>query len=134
MGLDIPLDLLYIRSVNDALTRKLEARREALLARLRSTPNFMRGTVNERQRKCGRAACPCATGGPRHSGLQLTVNLDGITHARYVRQGELAQIRALVQAYQDLWAVINELTRVNLELMRGRNPGSAGAKGKRGQR
>lgn len=126
--------MLYIRSVKDSRTAKLEARRDALLAHLRSTPNFMRGTVNERQRKCGRAACPCATGGPRHAGLQLTVNLDGITHARYVRQGELGQIQALLQAYRDLWGIINELTRVNLELIRGRNPGSAGAKGKRGRR
>ncbi|MGH2667711.1 MAG: DUF6788 family protein [bacterium] len=118
----------------DARTQKLEARRDALLAQLRATPNLMRGTVTLRQRRCGRAACACARGGPRHSGLQLTVTLDGIGHARYVRQGELEQIQGLVKAYRDLWAVINELTRVNLELIRGRNPGSAGAKGKRGRR
>lgn len=127
-------DMIYNMSLMDARTQKLEARRDALLAQLRSSPNLMRGTVNERQRRCGRPACTCAQGGPKHSGLQLTVTLDGISHARYVRQGELGQIQALLKAYQDVWAIINELTRVNLELIRGRNPGSAGAKGKRGRR
>lgn len=125
---------MYTMSVMDARTHKLEARRDAQLAQLRSSPNLMRGTVNQRQRRCGRVTCPCAQGGPKHSGLQLTVTLDGISHARYVRQGELGQIQALLKAYQDVWAIINELTRVNLELIRGRNPGSAGARGKRGRR
>ncbi len=124
---------MYSMSLMEARTRKLEARRDALLAQLRATPNLMRGTVNERQRRCGRAACPCAQDGPKHTGLQLTVALDGRSHARYVRRGELEQIQGLLQAYRDLWAVINELTRVNLELIRGRNPGSAGAQGKRGR-
>ena len=96
---------------------QMQARRRALLADLRRTPNLMRGLVYERQRKCGRASCACATGGPRHPGLQLNVTLGGKTRTRYVRQGERAQVEALVAAYHRLWQVVEELTAVNLALL-----------------
>lgn len=102
---------------------QLEARREALLARLHQVPNLMRGSVYERLRKCGRAACPCARGGPRHPTRQLTVTLRGRTHTRSVRQAGLAQVHALVAAYHALWTLVEELTAVNLALLRGQHPG-----------
>jgi len=77
----------------------------------------MRGKVFERERKCGRASCPCARGGPRHPGLQLTVNLKGRTRTRYVRQGERTAVEAKVAAYRRLWALVEELTEVNLALL-----------------
>jgi len=111
---------------------QLEARRDALLTRLHALPNLMRGSVYERERKCGRATCPCATGGPKHPTRQLTVTLRGRTRTRYVRQGELAHVQALVAAYHDLWAIVEELTAVNLALLRGQHPG--GPAGRRPQR
>jgi hypothetical protein len=96
---------------------QLQERRRALLAELRRTPNLMRGLVYERQRKCGRPSCACATGGPRHPGLQLNVTLGGKTRTRYVRHGERAQVEALVAAYHRLWRVVEELTGVNLALL-----------------
>lgn len=96
---------------------RLRERRSALLEELRRTPNLMRGIVYERQRKCGRQSCACATGGPRHPGLQVNVTLGGKTRTRYVRQGERAQVEALVAAYHRLWQVVEELTAVNLALL-----------------
>jgi hypothetical protein len=42
---------------------RLEQKRERLLEELRHLPDLMRGKVYERARKCGRASCPCASGG-----------------------------------------------------------------------
>ncbi|HJW74727.1 MAG TPA: DUF6788 family protein [Thermoleophilia bacterium] len=95
---------------------QLEARRERLLGELRQLPDLMRGKVFERERKCGSPSCPCASGGPRHRGLQLTVNLKGRTRTRYVRQGEREAVEAKVRAYRRLWALVEELTEVNLAL------------------
>lgn len=106
-----------------AQRHQLEARRDALLTRLHALPNLMRGSVYDRRHKCGRATCPCAAGGPKHPTRQLTVTLRGRTHTRYVRQGERAQVEALVAAYQALWALVEELTAVNLALPRGQHPG-----------
>jgi uncharacterized protein DUF6788 len=109
--------------MTDAHRRRLEQQREALLARLHALPNLMRGAVYEKLRKCGRASCPCAQGGPKHPTRQLTVTLAGRTHTRYVRQEEVAQVQAWLATYEELWALVNALTAVNLELLRGTHPG-----------
>lgn len=96
---------------------RLEQRRQRLLAQLHELPDLMRGSVYERERKCGRAACACATGGPRHKGLQLTVNVGGRTRTRYVRQGERAAIESKIAAYRRLWEIVEQLTAVHLALM-----------------
>jgi hypothetical protein len=103
--------------MTNARRARLEAKRERLLAELRELPDLMRGKVFERERKCGRASCTCASGGPRHPGLQLTVNFQGRTRTRYVRQGERAAVEAKVAAYRRLWALVEELTEVNLALL-----------------
>lgn len=102
--------------MTDAQIARLEQRRARLLDELHHLPDLMRGKVYERERKCGRASCPCASGGPRHAGLQLTVNLGGRTRTRYVRHGERAAVEAKVAAYRRLWELVDELTEVNLAL------------------
>lgn len=101
---------------------RLRQRRDALIDDLRRTPNLMRGTVYERERKCGRATCTCATGGPRHSAFQLNVTLGGRTRTRYVRQGERAQVESLVASYRRWWRMVDELTEVNLALLHADPP------------
>jgi hypothetical protein len=116
------MDVCYIMSMTDVQRRRLEQQREALLARLHALPNLMRGSVYERGRKCGRASCACAAGGPKHPTRQLTVTLDGATRSRYVRLEELAQVRALIATYEELWTIVNALTAVNLALLHGPPP------------
>jgi hypothetical protein len=103
--------------MTDGQILRLRRKRERLLDELRHLPDLMRGKVYERERKCGRAACTCASGGPRHRGLQLTVNLGGRTRTRYVRQGERAAVEAKVAGYRRLWELVEELTEVNLALL-----------------
>jgi hypothetical protein len=100
----------------------LERQREVLVARLHTLPNLMRGSVYERPRKCGRATCACATGGPKHLTRQLTVTLKGTTHTRYVRRGEVERVQALIAGYHALWEIVEGLTAVNLALLRGVDP------------
>lgn len=108
--------------MTDAQRRRLEQQRDALLARLHALPNLMRGSVYERWRKCGRASCACAQGGPKHRGRQLTVTLRGTTHTRYVRHEEVAPLRQLLAAYAALWAIVDDLTAVNLALLHSAPP------------
>ncbi len=116
------MDVCYITSMTGAQRRRLEQQRDALLARLHALPNLMRGSVYERGRKCGRASCACAQGGPKHPTRQLTVTLGGTTRSRYVRLGELAQVQALIATYEELWAIVNALTTVNLALLHSTPP------------
>ena len=106
-----------------ATQSELERRRDALLGRLHALPNLMRGSVYERWRKCGRRGCLCAEDGPKHLTRQLTVTLGGRTQTRYVRVGAVKPVQALIAAYDELWTIVNELTTVNLALVRGTHPG-----------
>lgn len=103
--------------MTDLQRHRLEQQRDALLARLHALPNLMRGSVYVRQRKCGRASCACATGGPKHPGRQLTVTLRGATHTRFVRLEEVAELQVLIATYEELWTIVNDLTAVNLALL-----------------
>ena len=117
------MDPLYKGSMDTSIRATLERQRDGLLARLHALPNLMRGSVYERPRKCGRATCACATGGPKHRTRQLTVTLKGRTHTRYVRRGEVEDVQALIAGYATLWAIVEGLTAVNLALLRGAHPG-----------
>ena len=108
--------------MTDLQRRRLEQQRDALLGRLHALPNLMRGSLYERLRKCGRASCACATGGPKHPGRQLTVTLRGATHTRYVRHEEDAELQALIATYAELWTIVNALTAVNLALLHSAPP------------
>jgi len=116
------VDVCYIMSMTDAQRRRLEQQRDALLARLHTLPNLMRGSIYERGRKCGRASCACAQGGPKHPTRQLTVTLGGMTRSRYIRLEEWAQVQALIATYEELWAIVNALTAVNLALLHSTPP------------
>jgi hypothetical protein len=111
----------------------LERRRDALLARLHALPNLMRGSVCERWQKCGRATGGCAGDGPKHLTRKPTVTLGGRTHTRYVRVDEVEQIQAQIATYHALWGIVEELTAVNLELLRGTHPGGRAPRRKRRQ-
>ena len=108
--------------MTDLQRRRPAQQRDALLARLHALPNLMRGSLYERQRTCGRASCACATGGPKHPGRQLTVTLRGVTHTRYVRREEDAELQALLATYAELWTIVTDLTAVNLALLHSAPP------------
>jgi len=79
--------------------------------------------IYDKLHKCERAGCPCAQGGPWHPTRQLTVTLTGRTHTRHIRREEVAQVQAWLATYDELWALVNALTAVNLALLRGTHPG-----------
>lgn len=100
---------------------QIERRRRRLREELRtlSEQPLMRGSVVERQRRCGRANCACARDPhARHRGTFLTVHLQGSTQAVHVRPEEEAAVRAAVAAYQRLWQLIDGLTACELADLR----------------
>ena len=113
-------DHTYKRSMSKQAVLDLERRRDALLEELRHLPNFTRGAVYEKTRKCGRATCHCATGGERHLTRMFSVILKGRTYSRYVRLEEYEEVQRQTAAYQRLWEMVGELTEINLDLLQAR--------------
>lgn len=99
----------------------LLARREQLLASLRQSPNLMRGSLNQLRVRCGARNCFCATG-PGHIKTHFTVSLRKKTRTLYVNQERRTEIEALTQGYARLWELVNDLTEVNLALLRTQQP------------
>jgi hypothetical protein len=96
---------------------RTQRRRRQLCERLRllSLEPLMRGSLVERVRRCGRPNCACASDpNRRHSGRFLTVQLAGRSHAVHVRPQDEPRVRAAIDAYVELWDVINELTACEL--------------------
>ena len=113
----------------DAITRiKLERQRDALLEELHGVGNLMRGTLVRTGVRCGRQGCVCETG-EKHMKIHLSLNLHGRTRGCYVGGREEA-VGALLREYQRAWQIIEQLTEVNLELIRGEHPGGRRAKGR----
>jgi transposase len=104
--------------------RKLEQRRDALLAELRTLGNLMRGSISEVGVRCGRSGCACAQG-VKHRKVHLSVNLHGRTRSCYLGREREAVVAPLIAEYERAWCLINELTAVNLALLRGTHPGGA---------
>ena len=55
--------------------------------------------------------------------VHLSVNLGGRTRGCYLGREREALVTPLIAEYQRAWRVINELTAVNLALVRGTHPG-----------
>ena len=71
----------------------------------------MRGSIVERVRRCGRAACACAKDpGARHRERYISIHLDGHTVAIHLRPEDEARVRQAMEAYARLWEIINGLT------------------------
>lgn len=101
---------------------QLEKRRDELLAELHSLGNLMRGSLVQTRVKCGRKGCMCESG-EKHIKPHLSVNLHGRTRGCYVGHVREAAVSALLREYQHAWRIIEDLTEVNLELLRGEHAG-----------
>jgi hypothetical protein len=108
--------------LTDRERNRLEQQRDALLADLRGLGNLMRGTVVEVGVKCGRPGCVCGQG-EKHRKVHLSLNLGGRTRGCYLGEERAAAVAPLIAEYERAWRLINQLTAVNLELLRGRHPG-----------
>jgi hypothetical protein len=97
--------------------RRLEQRRDALLDSLRSLGNLMRGSLYTAHVRCGSPDCECAKG-KRHEKQHLSVNLHGRTRNVYVGERRASQVAALIAEYNRAWRIIDELTEVNVALLR----------------
>jgi hypothetical protein len=116
------MDGLYSQSMTTTLDRiELEKKRDALLEQLRGIGNLMRGSLVQTKVKCGRKGCVCETG-EKHVKVHLSLNIHGRTRGCYVG-GREAVVAGLIREYQRAWHMIEQLTEVNLELVRGDHPG-----------
>ena len=98
--------------------KKLLKQRALLLAELSRLPHLLHGSWVERFSVCSRADCRCRRGerhGPRH---YLAVRENGRQRQKYVPNSQVAAAQAGRGEYQRLREIVDEITRINLALMK----------------
>lgn len=105
-------------------TLALRRRKLALLRQTSLPPDLLRASFVERFTTCGKANCVCATGQKHGPFYYLTANLGvGQIHKSLLKT--VAQQQAVqhgVAGYQAHWERLEELSQINLELLRRDEP------------
>ena len=88
-----------------------ERQRRSRLARLAHFNRLVRGTLSVRKLTCGKAHCRCTRGEP-HLALYLSQSHKGKPRQLYVPKEWEARVRTAVKDYQDLQALVEELSEL----------------------
>jgi hypothetical protein len=107
--------------VSDSRTRtKLEARKQAITASLPPFAEMARGSLFERQIKCGKASCRCAQG-KGHPTTYLSVSFEGGKTVQITVPKELVpRVRDWVENYSRFWSALEQVSEINRKLLRER--------------
>jgi len=98
--------------------KKLLLRRQRLSAQAPALEEIMRGSIVERSLRCGKKGCHCADG-PGHPATYLCVSVaPGRTEQISISGSLVDQARRGVAAYARWWAVGEEVSRINRQLLR----------------
>jgi hypothetical protein len=103
--------------------RRLSERRRKLEKELANLGPVLRASLIERFTRCGKGACKCMQGEPHGPAYYLTVSYaKGKTRQVYVSKGLKPVAEAWVSNYQQAVALLEEISGINLELLRLKEP------------
>jgi hypothetical protein len=94
-----------------------EEKRE-ILEKIQSLDGAIRGSIYELHTKCGKPNCYCARTPRRHTSLMLSFSYKRKTRLVPIKKEQIPEIRARINDYKRLKAAVDELTRINAELLR----------------
>lgn len=113
-----------IHSLHRKSTLALRQRKNALLRHLAVPPDLLRASYVERFTTCGKAACVCARGQKHGPFFYLVANLGpGHILKSLLKTPALQEVAQQgVAGYQAHWEGLEELSQINLELLRRGEP------------
>lgn len=105
-------------------TLALRQRKAALLRQASLPPDLLRASFVERFTTCGKPNCACA-GGQKHGPFYYVVanlGVGRILKSLLKTAGQQQAVRHGVAGYQAHWERLEELSQINLELLRRGEP------------
>ena len=93
----------------------LEKRRKSA-KELPRVEEILRGSMVVVKRYCGKANCRCLKG-HKHRSLYISQSNKGESRLIYIPQRSEKEVRRLIGNYQALKRVIEEISRINMQLM-----------------
>lgn len=88
-----------------------ERRRRSRIAQLAHSSRLLRGTLSIRSQTCGKTTCRCARG-ELHVSLYLVQSHHGKPRQLYVPKEWEDRVRRAVKNYQELQALVEELSEL----------------------
>lgn len=82
------------------------------LHRLLAQPGLMRATLVATQRRCGKPTCRCAEGAYRHHSVYVSQSRRGRPYMRCVPKDWEARVRAWIERYQQIRALLDRLSQL----------------------
>jgi len=98
----------------------LQEDKSKIVEQIHSLDNVIRGSIYELKGKCGKPNCYCAKTQRRHKSLMLSFSYKGKTKLIPIKKEQIADIKARIKDYKELKAAIDELARINAELLRSK--------------
>ena len=103
--------------------QRLAVRRRTLVERLAEVGPVLRASLIERFTQCGKPGCKCMQGEKHGPGYYLTVSYaKGKTRQVYVPKDLQPVAAQWVRNYQQAITVLEEISSINLELIRLKEP------------
>mgnify|MGYP001561322281 FL=1 len=97
----------------------LRTRRKTAKAMPRAE-EILRGSIVEVKRYCGKANCRCSKG-HKHRSLYISQSNNGQSRLIYIPQRSEKEVRRLIDNYHKLKDVMEEISRINMRLVRERS-------------
>ena len=98
---------------------ELKEEKMKLIEKIHSLDNVIRGSIYEMKRFCGKKNCICAKTKKPHKSLTLSFSYKGRTKLIPIKKEQIPIIKARMKDYKELKTAIDELIRINAELLRG---------------
>ncbi len=100
----------------------LRRRRAAFIRRLQAVkPDFLRGSLIERYKKCGKPGCKCAKGRGHGPKYYLSVSIPGRRPEMiYVPQDYVKQVETYLANFSDIRVLLEGICEINRDLLRQR--------------
>jgi hypothetical protein len=96
----------------------LENEKIEVLEKIQSLDKVIRGSVFEFKRYCGKPSCTCAKTKTPHKSMFLSFKYQGKTRLVPIKKEQIPEIKKRIKDYKELKAAIDELARINAELLR----------------
>lgn len=118
------LDVAKIYHLRRTATLALRQRKAALLRQAGLPPDLLRASFVERFTACGKPNCACAAGKKHGPFYYLVANLGvgRILKSLLKTPGQQQAVQRGVAGYQAHWERLEELSQINLELLRRGEP------------
>jgi hypothetical protein len=99
-------------------TLKVLKRQKELLAKtMPKTMEVIKGTMVEMKKACGKPNCKCMRG-EKHKALYVSQYVNGKPKMLFIPKAQEKRIRQCVENYKKIKRSINELSAINLEIIK----------------